>query len=60
MSKKIETEKVQVGVSLDYVKRVFLHTLHKNYLTKADKQVLLNYYEILENYINELQEKIKE
>lgn len=51
---KIKTENVQVGINLDHVKRVFLHTLDKNYLTKNDKQVLLNHYEILENYIEEL------
>ena len=51
---KIKTENVQVGVSLDYIKKVFLHMLRKNYLTKAEKQVLLNNYEILENYIEEL------
>ena len=54
MTKKTTTKKVQVGVSLDYIKKVFLHMLRKNYLTKAEKQVLLNNYEILENYIEEL------
>ena len=62
MSKKTETIpfRMQMHINNRHLKHAFVDTLEKETLTNRDKKVLLNYYEILENYINELREKIKE
>ena len=62
MSKKTETIpfRMQMHINNRHLKYAFVDTLEKETLTNRDKKVLLNYYEILENYINELREKIKE
>ena len=62
MSKKTETIpfRIQMHINNRHLKNAFVDTLEKETLTNRDKKVLINYYEILENYINELREKIKE
>ena len=62
MSKKAEAIpfRIQTHINNRHLKYAFVDTLEKETLTNRDKKVLLNYYEILENYINELREKIKE
>ena len=58
MSKKTETEKRRSIVTLGYLKRVFFRSLYKQYITKDDKQVLLDQYEILEHLVElSLQDK---